>query len=164
MKVKKTLLFGLMAATLLAFATEASGATVQWILGMEGPSSWTVNPTNPTSNDLVGFSGPTDQVYDNYWVGEVSGGGSPNIIIDSENYTIELWFEPPPPTDIPTLWDPVCGLQGEFGPLDEGNWTFFCDNPVALFSISFQVIPEPCMLSLIAFSSLALIRRKHRNP
>jgi len=71
-------------------------------------------------------------------------GGTPTLIIDSEEKTINLIFEPPVPADPPqTEYDPVSGLEGYFGPLEEGTWLFFAQFPGTIFLDYFEVIFAP---------------------
>ena len=47
------------------------------------------------------------------------------------------------PPACPEIFDPVCGLEGRFGPLLEGGWTFFSDEPITGgFSITFSIDSE----------------------
>jgi hypothetical protein len=87
---------------------------------------------------VVHFSGPTE-VFSNSCTAQVNMGGTATLSIDPVNKTIELWFQGPPPTICPLTWNPVCGLEGHFGPLEAGQWQFLCQHPDASFSISFTV-------------------------
>jgi hypothetical protein len=66
-------------------------------------------------------------------------GGIPTLTTDTTRKTIELSFEQPSGTGCGTDFDPVCGLHGNIGPLEHGNWTLFCDEPGAIFSIPIKV-------------------------
>ena len=100
---------------------------------------------DPTADDIIGFSGPTDWASNSCYAGLLYG--SPNITIDQGNRTVELWFEPPSGGYCIALWAPVCGLVGQFGPLEEGEWVFFSNSTfpyppfpgAILFSIDFTV-------------------------
>ncbi|MFC1763919.1 PASTA domain-containing protein [Planctomycetota bacterium] len=50
-----------------------------------------------------------------------------------------LWFQGPPPTQIPLILMRVAGLEGQFGPLSAGQWTFRCQQAKIAFSLSFTV-------------------------
>jgi len=129
----------------VAFKKSAShGTAVSWIPGQSGPPAWNVEPNDPNTTEVIHFSGPTD-VFSNDCVAESFMGGSPAITINEAKKTVELWFEPPPPEICYSLWAPVCGLQGHFGPLATGQWRFFSDHPRISFSIQFQVGPEPAV-------------------
>lgn len=107
--------------------TSAIGAEVSWIKGQSPPASWTLSPPAPSALSVVSFSGPLDEdVYGNSCVAESNLGGTPQTEVDSLNRTVTLWFQGPPPTMCTRIWMPVCGLEGTFGPLDEGKWTFRC--------------------------------------
>jgi hypothetical protein len=100
-------------------------------------------PQIPTTNDVINFTIPTD-VFDNHWQAEQSLGGTPSLIIDDVQKTIDLQFVPPAPEDpIPTEYDPVSGLQGSFGPLEEGSWLFFAQFPGTIYIDPFDVVFAP---------------------
>lgn len=112
---------------------------VSWIGGVTSPAGWSIQPGCPTTYDAISFSGPTN-VFSNACWGEVGMGGRPTLTVDNVNKTIELWFQPPPPEICTMLWNPVCGLQGEFGPLEPGQWVFFGTKLWRRwFSIDFEV-------------------------
>jgi len=96
---------------------------VSWIQGESPPDfSIDIDSDDPYT---VNFSVPTD-VFANRWVAELNLGGTPTLSIDAASRMVELWMQGPPPDGpIPTLWDPVCGLEGHFGPLEEGTWVFY---------------------------------------
>lgn len=111
---------------------------VSWIPGESSPVDWNIDRTNPTTTDVIHFSGPT-AVFGNACEAEQFMDGTPTLTIDPVNKTIELWFQPPAPEVCPQVYDPVCGLEGSFGPLEAGQWIFFSDDPNTTFSIPFQV-------------------------
>ncbi|MCK4235882.1 MAG: hypothetical protein KAX38_02105, partial [Candidatus Krumholzibacteria bacterium] len=121
-------------------ARATAGWQLDWIAGEVGPKSWSIAPLHPTIKDVILFSGPTG-VHSNSCYAEMFAGGSPTLVIDSANHQIELWFQPPPPEGCWAVYDPVCGLEGEFGPLEEGDWLFFSHSPATDFSIPFHVSP-----------------------
>jgi hypothetical protein len=126
------------------FCGAALGAdpNVSWIPGDDLQDFYRF-PQNPTTNDVISFTIPTD-VFDNQWQAEQILGGTPTLIIDSVQKTIDLQFEPPAPEDpIPTEYDPVCGLQGYFGPLEEGSWFFFAQFPGTIYIDPFDVVFAP---------------------
>ncbi len=130
----------LASVSILAAGTES--LRIEWISGETGPDSWTIAPANPTDMDVIHFSGPAG-VHSNSCYAEVFAGGSPTLSIAPAKHSIALWFQPPPPEGCYDIYDPVCGLEGHFGPLSEGDWVFFCDNPIARFSTSFHVSAIP---------------------
>jgi len=102
-------------------------AEVDWRRCTEPPiERWTIWPRNPTSTDIIDFSGPTG-MYSNGCYGDMAMGGSPTLTIDEAQRTVQLWFQPPAPDICMDVVIPVCGLEGQFGPLSEGDWVFFCD-------------------------------------
>ncbi len=138
MKTRNKLLFILIS---LCFSSLVSAASPSWIYGETGPSGWTINPPNPGGTDIISYSGPLGLIsfLGNSCMAEAYLGGTPMISVDSTNKIIELWFQEPAPTQCILIYQPVCGLQGTFGPLIPGNWTFKCTKPSIAFEISFTV-------------------------
>ncbi len=121
-----------------AFGVESS---ISWFPG-ESPPDASRLPEHPTTNDSISFTIPTD-VFRNRWQAEQILGGKPTLTIDSGQRQIELRFVPPGPADPPNTYDPVSGLQGYFGPLEEGVWTFFVQFSGTIYIDLFQVIYTP---------------------
>jgi hypothetical protein len=130
----------IMLTSALIFMLGGVASAISWIDGETPTGVWRITTSPPHVAEEIYFSGPLSQAFTNYALAEVEAGGSPTISIDNSNKTIELWFEPPPPDDIPTLYHPICGLEGNLGSLEAGKWIFFGNNPVASFSISFDVL------------------------
>ena len=124
---------------LSGFWSVAEAARVSWISGQSSPKQWNIDPADPSTSDVITFSGPTD-VYSNSCVGEGQLGGTPELLIDPGSRAILLWFRPPAPTICPTIWDPVSGLEGEFGPLAPGEWLFASLSKEIDFNIRFTVL------------------------
>lgn len=120
MNVRKILLSALLPAVLWS---SAQAAGISWTQGTEPPAKWSISPANPGTSDLIEFSGPTE-VYSNACMAEGSLGGTPQLSIDPVSKVILLWFKGPAPQACPKIYLPVCGLEGEFGPLASGEWTF----------------------------------------
>jgi hypothetical protein len=116
----------------------AGPSSVSWILGQTPPAGWVVTPANPTSSQVVSYSGPT-AVYSNSCVAQGAMGGSPLITIDNTAKVVELGFEGPPPDTCTLIYMPVCGLQGQFGPLTAGRWTFRAATAQGSFDVRFTV-------------------------
>jgi hypothetical protein len=117
-------------------------SNVSWIPG-DDLQDFVRFPQIPTTSDVISFTIPTD-VFDNQWQAEQSLGGTPTLIIDAVEKSIDLQFEPPAPEDpIPTEYDPVCGLQGHFGPLEEGSWLFYAQFPGTIYIDPFEVVFAP---------------------
>ncbi|MHC4581666.1 MAG: hypothetical protein ACYS14_09425 [Planctomycetota bacterium] len=119
------------------------GSEISWVSGDTRPDLSRL-PDNPTTNDIISFVIPTD-VFSNRWRAEQQLGGTPTLIIDPVEKRIDLRFEPPvQPDPTPTKYDPVSGLQGHFGPLEEGSWLFFVQFQGTIYIDPFYVGPgEP---------------------
>jgi len=126
---------------LCLISSQAFGASVTWIYGQQPtrPSTWTVDPNNPGISDTITFSGPLDLIYGNSCSASVSLGGTPQITVDHGNKEVELWLQGPAPDQCILIFQPVSGLQGDFGPLAAGSWTFKCTVPAIAFNLSFTV-------------------------
>lgn len=130
----------IVASVLLMILTcgTALGTSVSWVMGQSPPASWTMTPQNPSSSSPISFRGPLDEPsYANSCVARIAVGGTPQLTVNALNRTVTLWFQGPAPTICPLIWQPVCGLEGTFGPLSDGKWTFRC--PVLGIEISFTV-------------------------
>ena len=114
--------------------------TVSWTLGQTPPAAWTINPPAPGTTQTITFSGPT-RVYSNECVGEVEMGGNPVLAVDTINKVVQLQFQGPAPSMCALILMPVCGLQGQFGPLAAGRWTFKGTTDKGAFEIRFTVGP-----------------------
>lgn len=123
---------------------------VYWVPGENIPGTWEWNiypshflPPPPLPPGTVPFSGPTG-VFGNSCYAAYDFGGIPTITIDPKQKTIELWFKPPAPGMCPAVYLPVCGLNGWFGPLSEGDWIFYSNQipyPYSFFPINIHVDP-----------------------
>ena len=131
--------------TILLASTIVSIADEPWVElwpipgGVPG-TQYEIFPTDPTINDRISFTGNTDTIT-NYGCFQCEFDGSPPaLIIDNVAKTVELEFYPIPGCVCTTLCDPVYGFaEGEFGPLSNGDWFFFCFHPRSSFSIPFHV-------------------------
>ncbi len=122
----------------VVFGAEPS---VSWVSG-ENPPELSRLPLNPTTNDVITFTIPTD-TFANQQQAEEALGGKPALTIDSAARRVELKIVPPAPTDPPATNDSVSGLEGHFGPLEEGTWTFFVQFQGTIFIDPFQVVFAP---------------------
>jgi hypothetical protein len=116
----------------------AYAESVSWLPGSTPPKQWSVDPVHPTPRDTIQFSGPTT-VYSNSCVGEQSLGGAPQILVDTKTKVVTLWFQGPVPQVCPTIFSPMAGLKGDFGPLPAGDWTFMCSSRDLSFEIHFTI-------------------------
>lgn len=126
--------------TLALVAPVSAAMSVSWISGQSPPDSWSIDPPYPGEYTWIEFSGPTD-VFPNECVGRLELGGTPGLAINWTMKIIWLFFEGPPPEICPPLWDPVCGLEGSFGPLTVGTWKLWDDRTDSLL-IEFEVHPD----------------------
>jgi len=119
---------------------------LSWIHG-EDPPEFSRIPVNPTTADLIHFTVPTD-VFINQWIAERTLGGTPTLFVDPAEREIELWFQGPPP-DGPVFVDPdpVSGLEGHFGPLEEGTWLLYVHFQGTIWFDSFDVSPPTPVIS-----------------
>jgi hypothetical protein len=132
----------IMLTSALIFMLGGVASAISWIDGETPTGAWRITTSPPHVAEEIYFSGPLSRSFQNSCIAQMehNAGGSPALITDNANKTIELWFEPPAPTVCPTLDEPVCGLEGSLGSLEAGKWIFFGNNPVASFSISFDVL------------------------
>jgi|GEM_PF-4169523 len=140
-------------SVVVALTSIAAAEEVDWTGGEICTPVWYIDPASPTTAEIINFAGPTTQVQSNDCFAEMFAGGSPTLIIDPQSKTIELWFQPPAPEICPTIWIPVCGLDGNFGPLAAGQWRFFGSSEgfppvVDYFEINFTVVAEPVLTVL----------------
>ena len=117
-----------------------SAVDVSWIGGSACPMNWSVQPASPSESDVIRFSGPTG-FHLNRSLADREFGGRPAIRYHAGEQTVELYFEPPARQAESGFWDPVCGVEGTFGPLEPGSWRFVCHHEKVTFSIAFEVTP-----------------------
>ncbi len=136
----------------LVLCVMASGyeQEISWIHG-ENPQLPSRYPGEPTISDIIHFTVPTD-VFVNQWSAEQALGGIPTLSIDPVERTIELWIqEPAPNIPVPIDPDPVCGLEGHYGPLGEGRWLFYVHFQGTLWLDGFDVAPTPPFPSISGY-------------
>jgi hypothetical protein len=129
-----------LALAILAILLGAAGkaAEVSWLTGNSSPLRWAIVPPEPDETHTIRFSGPT-KTYVNRAVAEQELGGKPTLQVNPVERRIELRFVPPATQGLGLFWSPVCGLKGSFGPLEAGQWEFFCTRPGVAFSVPFIV-------------------------
>ncbi len=118
---------------------------ISWIHG-ENPPDFVRVPYVPTTTDLINFSVPTD-IFINQWIANRTLGGTPTLTIDPVERTIELWFQGPPSEGVIIDSDPVCGLEGYYGPLEEGRWLFYAHFPGTIWFDGFDVVSSTPVIS-----------------
>jgi hypothetical protein len=111
---------------------------VSWIPG-DKQLDFSRTPADPTTSDIISFVIPTD-VFDNQQQAEHFLGGTPTLDIDTVQKRIDLVFALPAPNEpIPTTYDPVSGLKGSFGPLEEGSWILYAQFQGVIYIDPFDV-------------------------
>ena len=126
---------------------------MDWVGGENIPISWDwsiyTSHFKPSSQPpgTVPFSGPNGVFSNSCWAAYYLR-GTPTITIDENQKTIELRLGPPIPDGCIYLWDPVCGLNGWFGPLSDGDWLFF-SNRIGSFHLDFHVGPPHSALTIL---------------
>ncbi|MHC4727152.1 MAG: carboxypeptidase-like regulatory domain-containing protein, partial [Planctomycetota bacterium] len=131
---------------LLCGVVSAYEMSISWIHSEE-PPDFSRTPENPTTADLISFTVPTD-VYRNQWYAEDALGGTPSIYVDPVAREIEIWFQAP--VDEGGVFldpDPVSGLEGNFGPLEEGSWLLYVHFPGTIWFNRFDVSPPTPLIS-----------------
>ena len=136
MKARKTIVG--VSLVLLLVGSVTQGQTISWTKGKTPPAEWTIEPANPSASDVIQFSGPTP-VYGNQCVGESNLGGKVQISVDPIARVILVWFQGPAPQVCTLIYMPVCGLEGQFGPLAPGDWTFTTLSKDISFEIRFTI-------------------------
>ena len=113
---------------------EARAGPMEWVPWHR--SDWTMYPASATTRSVIRFFSPRLGHFGNSCYASMEM-GIPSITVDHVRKTVELWFEPfPRDWGCFDYYDPVYGLEGEFGPLPAGDWVFFNDTR---FSIPFVV-------------------------
>ena len=117
----KIAIFASISILLLCGSVSAYGTEVSWIHG-DDPPDFSRTPENPTTAGFIYFTVPTDVFY-NQWTAERTLGGTPTLSVDLVARQVELWFQGPVDDGVAFVDPgPVCGLEGHFGPLEEGTW------------------------------------------
>ena len=102
-------------------------------------SKWTINPTAPTTADVITFSSFTEAYSNDCYFYVATRSMPPILTVSSETRIIEMSFHKDPGM-CPAHWDPLyASIEGQFGPLSPGEWRFFSDDLYATFSIEFTV-------------------------
>jgi hypothetical protein len=156
-----------MVRVLIGFAALASASStaqaiissVSWKPGVADPNSvFTINPANPTTNDMIFFFDPRNhQTYGNLCVAETTT-GRPGIFVDPVQHLINVTFVPQI-GGCTAEFDPVSGLQGAFGELPAGQWTF-TSQPGNNHTFTVSAVPEPGTFTLLGLVVLAGMRRR----
>lgn len=103
-------------------------------------AEWTINPTAPTTGDVITFSGLTEAYSNECFLYIATNGLPPILTVSSESREVEMSFRKVSGVACTAEWDPVyVSIGGEFGPLGTGDRRFFSDDEYATFSIEFTV-------------------------
>jgi hypothetical protein len=120
-------------------ASGGAGATVEWhtvVYNPPLPRSFVIVPANPTTTNTVSFFSPANgKEYINAAEAE-SVYGVPLISVDSADFTISVTFTPPTDGPVPQIVVPVKGVDGQFGPLAPGTWSFQILNQTNTFTVT----------------------------
>jgi len=141
----KKAIFTSLSILLLCGVVSAYDIEISWIHG-EDPPVFSRIPENPTTADLIYFTVPTD-VFINQRHAERTLGGKPTLSVDPIEREIELWFQGPAGEDGKIGVDPVCGLEGHFGLLEEGTWMFYVHFPGTIWFDMIEVSPSTPRIS-----------------
>jgi hypothetical protein len=145
MTMKRAIL-AIISILLLCGVVSAYEMQISWIHSEEQPD-FSRTPEKPTTADLIYFTLPTD-VFMNQWQAERALGGKPSIYVDAMAREIEIWFQGPADEDPVFLDpDPVSGLEGHFGPLEEGPWLLYVHFTGVIWFDSFDVHPPTPLIS-----------------
>jgi hypothetical protein len=146
------LLFGI--ATLGVLFT-ANATDVQWHVVMDHSpvTNFTLSPVEPTTTNIISFVASTDgEFYANSCFASVAN-GEPAITVDAVFLTVKVTFSAPL-TNIacPLVVLPVSGVDGQFGPLRAGKWSF----TILTNSYFFSVEEAPLSLSIKTLTNSSL--------
>ena len=140
------------AAVLAEGPLNANGASIQWHYIGQGspPLTFTLNPANLTTTNVISFVAPTDgKIYGNSCFASFAN-GNPAITVDSTNQTIMVSFSAPVTNVLcPLIVAPVSGVDGQFGPLSAGTWVF----DILQNAYTFDVAEAPLALSIQAITN-----------
>ncbi len=142
----KRTIFASISILLLCGIVSGYETSISWIHSEEQPD-FSRTPENPTTEDLIFFTLPTD-VYRNQWYAEDALGGTPSIYVDPVAREIEIWFQAP--VDEGGVFldpDPVSGLEGYFGLLEEGSWLLYVHFTGTIWFDRFDVTPPTPLIS-----------------
>lgn len=129
---------------------------VDFALGTANPkSAFGITPAQPGTADVIKFFDPLDhQTYGNNCEAAFAF-GEPHIAVDAVSRTIEITFTPlPPPQICPLFFRPVSGLEGDFGPLPAGDWTYRAQ---PFTTSTFTVVPEPSSIALLLAGAASVV-------
>ena len=121
-----------------------------YFFDMSPPYVWSVQPANPTTQDVIHIRGPFDNpfyYYSNSCFARHAAGCWPELQITSGTIYLNCGIPIPPGGVCPLYMDPVNAVECVFGPLSAGNKTFIAMYPLAHGSINFTVREPLTVLS-----------------
>ncbi len=130
--------------SVLVFCNVVSGnagyeTEISWFEGVSSPD-FSISPADPTITDLIYFTLPTDTFPDQL-AAEEALGGTATLSIEPATRTIRLRFQQPPSAPFSEFAPSVSGLEGYFGPLEEGTWLFDVQFPGTFWQVDIDVGP-----------------------
>lgn len=115
-----------------------------YFFDMSPPYVWSIQPANPTTQDVIHIRGPFNDpyyYYSNSCFAVVAAGCEPNLLISS-NICLTCGAPIPPGTYCLLYVDPVNAVECVFGPLPAGDWSFMAMYPLANYCcLNFTVRP-----------------------
>ena len=126
-------------ALVILWSRASLADSVQFRRGESAPPL-AINPSSPTTSDVINFTTPLDgNIYGNACGAAGVLGGDPLLARDAANHTIDLLYDGNIQIICPLNWDPVIGAEGTVGPLPAGDWVLSDPHNN---TIRFTVIPE----------------------
>ena len=125
--------------------------------GHAGPfAAFSISPSSPTELDVVRFKDPYDRQMFAGPAKFVRTHGLPSLAFDFDQRTIDLVLTPRNQSVDPIM--PTTGLEGDFGRLAPGVWTY---RSLETHTFTVRAVPEPASLLIAAtISTLLLLRRR----
>lgn len=142
----KKSVFALISILLVCGVVKGYETSISWIRG-DDPPDFSRTPRKPTTADMIYFTVPTG-VFQNQWYAERALGGTPSLYVNYDARQIELWFQEPGDEGGAFMDpDPVSGLEGYFGTLEEGSWLLYVHFQGVIWFDGFDVVPPTPLIS-----------------
>jgi hypothetical protein len=117
-----------------------------YFFDMSPPYVWSIQPTNPTTQDVIHIRGPFDipsHYYSNVCFAKAAAGCEPELQIISSTIYLVCGAPIPPGGYCIDLWAPVNAVKCVFGPLPAGEWSFMAMYPLVNFCCIDFTVREP---------------------